>query len=247
MIQRSTIVSSKLFSGSADRTKILSALANPLNSELLQQSAEDIKEPVKEIVPEETNDNGASESKLAKGKKGNVTKKSGKGGVKSITSEPKPVTFKKRSDESSDTDDSSDDIPETSDKVNVEELLFESNEKEKEENSERVITNSIEASSNIEYVSVNAGVIKDTLNNYADTKGVVSVAVKEENSPEMWLYYDDETNLNDTIYAVVSLFNSSGYNMIKFNRLARSNNAIVFDILNVNEPIKSVVEVADEA
>ena len=63
----------------------------------------------------------------------------------------------------------------------------------------------------------------------------------------MWLYYDDETNLNDTIYAVVSLFNSSGYNMIKFNRLARSNNAIVFDILNVNEPIKSVVEVADEA
>ena len=131
MIQRSTIVSSKLFSGSADRTKILSALANPLNSELLQQSAEDIKEPVKEIVPEETNDNGASESKLAKGKKGNVTKKSGKGGVKSITSEPKPVTFKKRSDESSDTDDSSDDIPETSDKVNVEELLFESNEKEK--------------------------------------------------------------------------------------------------------------------
>jgi len=246
MIERSTIVSSKLFTGCPDRIKILSALSNPLNAELLQQSADDISEPVvdesvveNDKTQEVTNKQPAGDSAVTE----KDTKKSSGMNIKNITSEPKPITFKKR-DEVSDEADDAEKLPEKPSDTDSEKSDEDS--EVSTESSTNISGNVITASSNVEYIELNANVIKDTLNNQADTKGVVSVSVKNDGTPEMWIYYDDETNLNDTIYSVVSLFNSSGYNMVKFNRLARSNNAIVFDILNISEPIKSIVEVADE-
>ena len=85
--------------------------------------------------------------------------------------------------------------------------------------------------------------IKGTLNAREDTKGVTRLQVSEH---ELWIYYNDDSNLNDKMVEVISVLNSTGYTYLKFNRLARSNNAIVFDIaLNV-EPIKPVTEVESE-
>ena len=46
---------------------------------------------------------------------------------------------------------------------------------------------------------------------------------------------------------VIEVLNSTGYTYLKFNRLARSNNAIVFDIsLSSQDDIKTVSEIAEE-
>lgn len=86
--------------------------------------------------------------------------------------------------------------------------------------------------------------IKGTLNAREDTKGVTRLQVSEH---ELWIYYNDDSNLNDKMIEVISVLNSTGYTYLKFNRLARSNNAIVFDILlNDAEQIKSVKEIEEE-
>lgn len=80
-------------------------------------------------------------------------------------------------------------------------------------------------------------VIKGTLNGRADTAGVIRLNVDED---ELWIYYGDEVNLSDIMVDVIEALNGANYNYLTFNRLARSNNAIVFDITaNISEPIKS--------
>lgn len=69
--------------------------------------------------------------------------------------------------------------------------------------------------------------IKGMLNLDADTQGVALVKYSES---ELWVYYQDDINLNNIMYNVIEKINSSGYSYLTFNRLARSDNAIVFDV-----------------
>ena len=46
---------------------------------------------------------------------------------------------------------------------------------------------------------------------------------------------------------VIEVLNAAGYTYLKFNRLARSNNAIVFDISLTVDPIKSEKEIEEDA
>lgn len=85
--------------------------------------------------------------------------------------------------------------------------------------------------------------IKGTLNSREDTCGVTRLEVKDN---ELWIYYNDDSNLNDKMIEVISVLNSTGYTYLKFNRLARSNNAVVFDITLSVEPIKSIKEIEEE-
>ena len=85
--------------------------------------------------------------------------------------------------------------------------------------------------------------IKGTLNAREDTSGVTRLEVKDN---ELWIYYNDDSNLNDKMIEVISVLNSTGYTYLKFNRLARSNNAVVFDITLSVEPIKSIKEIEEE-
>lgn len=89
-----------------------------------------------------------------------------------------------------------------------------------------------------------SNVIKGTLNSRGDTAGVLRIAVDDN---ELWVYYKDEVNIGDIMVDVIETLNGANYTYLTFSRLARSNNAIVFDInLNLNEPVKSVVEVQEE-
>lgn len=92
----------------------------------------------------------------------------------------------------------------------------------------------IKASSSINRISIDA--LKGTFNSRQDCVGVSRVAVKDS---ELWVYYNDDTNLNNVMTAVVDLVSELGMTYLEFNRLARSNNAIVFDIVTATD---SVVE-----
>ena len=47
---------------------------------------------------------------------------------------------------------------------------------------------------------------------------------------------------------VIEALNASAYTYLTFSRLARSNNAIVFDITsNLQEPIKSIQDIEEES
>lgn len=70
-------------------------------------------------------------------------------------------------------------------------------------------------------------IIKGTLNSRQDTLGVIRTNVKDS---EMWLYYNDSINLNNVMAQVIDFVSAAGYNYLEFNRLARSDNAIVFEI-----------------
>jgi len=92
----------------------------------------------------------------------------------------------------------------------------------------------------IEDVVSDCDTIKGTLNAREDTKGVDRLQVKDM---ELWIYYNDSANLNDKMIDVIEVLNGTGYTYLAFSRLARSNNAIVFDVnLNVDEQVKPVAE-----
>lgn len=69
--------------------------------------------------------------------------------------------------------------------------------------------------------------IKGTLNSQQLTCGVTRVAVKND---EVWCYYNDSVNLNEVMVEAIDLVSKAGYRYLEFNRLARSDNAIVFVI-----------------
>lgn len=86
-------------------------------------------------------------------------------------------------------------------------------------------------------------IIKGTLNGREDTSGVIRATLADD---ELWLYYKDEVNIGDIMVDVIEVLNGTAYTYLTFSRLARSNNAIVFDI-NLQQPVKSIVEVEEEA
>lgn len=96
----------------------------------------------------------------------------------------------------------------------------------------------VEESENV-YGSTNVldqvDVIKGTLNGSEATSGVSRIQVKEN---EFWIYYKDDINLNNIMTDVIEYMNAAGYTDLEFNRLARSDNAIVFVINSVQEDIK---------
>lgn len=70
--------------------------------------------------------------------------------------------------------------------------------------------------------------IKGLLNLQDTTAGVNRILVKES---ELWIYYNDSINLNNVMANVIEALNAAGYAYLEFNRLARSDNAIVFQII----------------
>ena len=71
--------------------------------------------------------------------------------------------------------------------------------------------------------------IMGMLNSKDDTCGVIRISENQPN--EAWIYYNDSTNLNDVMVPVIEQLNRPGYTYLSFNRLARSENAIVFIII----------------
>lgn len=76
-----------------------------------------------------------------------------------------------------------------------------------------------------------ASEIKGTLNVRSETAGVNRVQLKND---ELWIYYNDDINLNNVMGNVIDLLGAANYDYLTFNRLARTDNAIVFEIMSEN-------------
>lgn len=207
------IYSSKLYKASSRKDKIRANINNPINVELVQQIADyvDANEP-KQL---DTKVNEPSES---------VVKRS---------DHPAPNRGADKINHSSESDVSpSDDIEPmpgliADDKTISDEPQPAQPEDESAEEineSEKLTDDTVQGVEGI-CSSIDINQIKDELNDSPLTEGVIRVANKAR---EIWVYFNDNTNLNDIMVNVIdSIFSRYGA-QLEFNRLARSENAMVF-------------------
>ena len=76
--------------------------------------------------------------------------------------------------------------------------------------------------------------VQGQLNAVEDTCGVVRTKASGD---ELWIYYNDKKNLNNLMGAVIDSLSAAGYTQLEFNRLARTDNAIVFQIANISTEV----------
>lgn len=81
--------------------------------------------------------------------------------------------------------------------------------------------------------------LKSSLNLVEDTQGVSRIMLKNN---ELWLYYDDDKNLNNIMVAVIEAIAQRGLDWAKFNRLARSDNAMVFEVVKATADVEPISE-----
>lgn len=243
------IYSSKLYVTSTRKDKIHAAIQDPINAELVQQLEEylsdDAKVELKRAIKEETAELESAQAEVAQ----NDTSNTQSGGNSSFTpssggahsSFTGDIASDFGEDELSDIepldiDDGGDTSIETPEEPEPVESVTQEG---------RPITSAtIIYWNSLDDVISDCNTIKGTLNAREDTAGVIRIEVKDN---ELWLYFNDDSNLNDKMVEVISVLNSTGYTYLKFNRLARSNNAIVFDInLNLSEDVKSAKDIEEE-
>ena len=82
-----------------------------------------------------------------------------------------------------------------------------------------------------------------TLNAREDTCGVCRAVIKDS---EIWVHYNDSVNLNNVMEPAIALLNASNYGYLNFNRLARTENAIVFTIADSAKPVEPIQETAND-
>lgn len=227
----SAIFASKLYQASSRKDRIHSAYMNPLNAELVQQidsyvspKYQKLLEP-KEQEPADsqnldTANTGEDTSRSSSGSSysgGGGSSFSGGGVPGMITDEP--------------ADSSVDDI-ETED-VDVEPSGEESLEPQEDASVEQSTV--IASSCTEKDAALEVDTIKGSLNVKDETSGVTRVRVKDK---ELWIYYQDSINLNSVMPDVIDTMNALGYTYLEFSRLARTDNAIVFDIYESMQPIQ---------
>ena len=147
MIEKNVVLSSSLFAVSTKKAKIMAALMNPLNAELIQQSVSDLPDDtvakLNESDNQEPDKDGASPASE---------------GTKSITSDPKPIKFK------------------VADHAVEKDTTALENDDSSKDSDNSVETNPVNVTSSVsvDCVVLDAEVIKSTLNGRDDTCGVVS-------------------------------------------------------------------------
>ena len=235
-----SIYACKLYRVSSRKSNIVAAMENPINKELVEQISsyldDEYEEKLHEAQQQRANDLSQSlsdrnESNDDVSKGGPSTTHAGGGGFGEGPSGPRPSLSDRFAElvesDPEDTDTDSEDI----------DIDSESDESMSEGEEDTVDDlEPIDESSNIAQDSVKGAEIsladsveeiKGMLNSDDDTQGVTRVCIKDD---EMWIYYNDDMNLNNVMVDVIESLSASGYTYLQFNRLARSNNAIVFQV-----------------
>lgn len=201
------ITQSKLFQCSSRQSKILAAMENPINSELLEQLDEYVGDNYRNML--NTDESTESEVGTTDADTWNFDEDSTKS---SSDSKPSPANFTPNSEKLSEKyeDELSDlDNPDST---------------QTKENSDKSVDSStiLSATPITSTVSNLAISVKSTLNASKSTAGVSRVAVKGD---EVWVHYIDSINLNSILSSTIE-----ACSLLTFNRLARTENAIVFTL-----------------
>lgn len=228
------IFSCKLYKSNKHKDKIRAAIEDPINKELLEQAIEYLDE---EYVDEKY----LGESK--KSKDDNIDKEASSEDIDSNEPEFKPSGGGSASSFSEGFEPvENEDDEKLSDKL-----------AEEEDNAEEVSeSTSITSSSSPITItsgsecglgnSIDLDTLLGTINSEEETSGAVRILIK--NNSELWIYYNDSINLNNIMEAVISKIDKLGYTTLEFNRLARTDNAIVFFINNASS--QSIIDSKEE-
>ena len=224
------IYASKMFRTSPRQDRIKAAASNPINQELVIQLKNQLRdedafkdpdalEPKK--IPESKEDSKSESKSTSSG----ASRMSGGGGSFHPSSPSGPS--KSLSDKFMDAE---------------EKLGDEDGEPVVEEKVEEKETQEVESATNIpltpqQSIAEQVDSLAGTLNADEATTGVRYAVVKDN---EVWIYYGDGTNLNNVMEAVIKTLASAGYAYLEFNRLARSNNAMVFTITESAIPLQAI-------
>ena len=215
-----SIFASKLYKASSRKGRIQAALVAPSNLALVQQLAENLDDNYKtpenlgqESETKETSDLDLSE--FASDEKVDPSKD-----LMTMNDIPSHSgSFKGSPNNEKDSSDAPNDSLED---VDVNELIPESPGNDMSTNEPEPA----EASTKIKATTLDElGMLKSTLNSRQDLSGVTRIAEKEN---EIWIYYNDDINLNNIMTDIIEYLMNNGYEHFEFNRLARSDNAIVF-------------------
>jgi len=238
------IYASKLFKASKRKDIIAQGLIDPRNLGLVTQLAEDLDEEYEDLaqpVVEPEADSAAKDvdedvedelpASLDAGLDDDFSPKDNLVHTDALPAQPSESSSKtSTSDESAPSKDDTSDLPPKPD------FTPDSNESENSDTQDQIAESTrIDACSRID-----TAVIKGSLNNQADTAGVNRVLTKDS---ELWIYYNDDINLNNVMTQVIEYLNASGETYLEFNRLARSDNAMVFVINQEAQPVKPIESV----
>lgn len=80
--------------------------------------------------------------------------------------------------------------------------------------------------STISDTSDDATELETVLNTNLNTQGVLRCTEKDD---ELWVYYNDDINISKILPDIMDEIDNSSITDLSFSRIARSNNAIVFD------------------
>lgn len=245
MTMVSAIFASKLYQASSRKDRIHSAYMNPLNAELVQQidsyvspkyqkmlNTEEEQEPADPQNFDTANtgegDGGSSSGSSYSG--GGGSSFSGGG---SFSGGDIPGMVTDEPEESAESDEGSSDM-------SVEPVSESPAEPESDESVEQSTV--IASSCTEKDAALEVDTIKGSLNVKAETAGVIRVRVKDK---ELWVYYQDSINLNSVMPDVIDTMNTLGYTYLEFSRLARTDNAIVFDIYESMQQIRPLEDNSD--
>ena len=224
-----SIYASKLYRSSKRKDKIAAALFNSSNSGLVQQLADSLDEEYRKKDLLDPEDGSAQNESGSDSEGGSAASTSGGGSGSSGSFSGGGGSFP--SSFSSGLDDESFD-PET-DLVDFPEGAEESESGSSEEGDSAAEDlagpdTGVKEATEIKACTLDAGqltILKETLNSVEGLAGVTRIVVKDN---ELWIYYNDDTNLNNIMTDVIEYI-GQGYAGVDFNRLARSDNAIVFE------------------
>lgn len=243
----SRIYASKLYLTSPRKDQIRAAIADPRNMELVQQLSDALDEESKKKLDEIVEEKEAKDEEVSEAEVNNEEQSSGfDRDVPDESNVFSPSYSGSMSIPSSGPDDFGGEAPDTPE--GGEGPAPEPAPAEEPVEESTAIYGEVTAATDIDDVEFDianeVNVIKGTLNGRAETAGIQRIAVDDK---ELWIYYEDKVNIGDIMVDVIEALNASAYTYLTFSRLARSNNAIVFDITsNLQEPIKSIQDIEEE-
>ena len=218
-----SIYSCKLYKSSTRKEKIQSAINDPINVELVEQISSYLDEdsvpatkPPKETsdkrMKPHAEDSDRRDDSFEEGRRGSASP----GRRPNRTAPPKPSRSGEPDMEDMDRGDSPMNDPLEGSPKDVPDPEEEIQESVK-----------IEASSNVCAPDIDLEALQGSLNLDEETSGVSRIRLAEN---EVWIHYADSVNLNNIMIPAINKIESLGYYFLEFNRLARTENAIVMQV-----------------
>lgn len=205
----------KMFRSSSRKNHIKANIANPINVELVQQ-IEDLTDDSDSTVEKVNPSENRSERKILKGPSSSPSGGSYSPSL-SDSSEPSEddIFIPDETDNNGNTDENFDD----SDSLDTSDESVDEDTSDENVESSEAITAVVE-----EDLDINQ--LKSILNESSSlTYGVSRIS---DRNNEIWVYYNDDVNLNPMLSDIIYTVESSKFKNLEFNRIARSDNAVVF-------------------